>query len=107
MPRLARAGHAASMDPQRLAELHASTAQIAAAGRIATALVVGFQLCADARHPLNELQRIELVKAALLVFEDFRSDVESQIRIGTALGSFGADEVGAGGNGAGGKRDAA
>jgi hypothetical protein len=106
MHRLAHAGHAVSMDPQRLTELHASTAQIAAAGRIATALVVGFQLCADARQPLNELQRIELVKTALLVFEDFKRDVESQIRISTALGSF-ADEVGSGSNGAGHKRDAA
>ena len=95
------------MDSQRFADLHASTAQIAAADRMATALVVGFQLCADERQPLNELQRIELVKAALLVFDDFRGDVESQIRIGTALSSFSGDDVRAATNGAGRKRDAA
>jgi hypothetical protein len=95
------------MDPQRLADLHASTAQIAAADRIATALIVGFQLCADEGHRLNELQRTQLVKAALLVFDDFRGDLESHIRIGTALSSLGIDEVSAEANGAGRRRDAA
>jgi hypothetical protein len=95
------------MGPRRLADLHASTAQIAAAERIARALIVGFQLCADEHHPLNEIQQIELVKAALLVFDDFRGDVESQIRIGTALGSFGVNEGSASPNGADRRRDAA
>jgi hypothetical protein len=95
------------MDPQRLADLHASTAQIAAAERIATALVVGFQLCEDESQPLNERQKIELVKAALLVFDEFRRDVEFQIRIGASLGSFDPDQASGGPNGAGRRRDAA
>jgi hypothetical protein len=74
-----------SMNADHLADLHASTAQIAAAGRIATALVAGFGFCADEGYPLTERQRVELLKAALIVFDDFRGEVESHIRIGTTL----------------------
>lgn len=107
MVALARTSHRVPVDQERLTDLHVATAQIAAADRIATALIVGFQLCADERHPLNELQRIQLVKAALLVFDEFRSDIESQIRIGTALGSFAVSERRAAPNGADRRRDAA
>jgi hypothetical protein len=77
------------VNAERLADLQASTGQIAAADRIATALFVGFELCDDAGHRLNQIQRIELVKAAILVFDDFRGELESQLRLGAILGSSG------------------
>jgi hypothetical protein len=47
------------------------------------------------------------MKAALLVFDDLRGDVESQIRIGSALGSLDRGDVSAALNGAGRRREAA
>ena len=87
------------MASERLAELNASTAQIAAAERLATALIVGFQLCADEQQPLNELQRIALVKAGLLVFNGFREDVDSQVRVGAVLTALGGERHRAASNG--------
>ena len=77
------------MRPDRLPDLHASSAQIAAAGRMATALVVGFGFCDGEGYGLSELQRIEVLKAALIVFDDFRAEVESHIRLGSTLGAMG------------------
>ena len=79
------------MDRERLAELHASMAEAAAADRLATALVTGFGLCEDEGFPLNEIQRIELFKAALVALVDVRTEVARQVRVSQAIQSIDAD----------------
>ena len=68
-----------------VAEEHAAIAEAAAAERLARALVTGFGLCEDEGYPLNEIQRIELFKAALLALVDVREEVARQIQVADAL----------------------
>lgn len=67
------------------AEDYASIAEAAAADRLARALVTGFGLCEDEGYPLNEIQRIELVKSALVTLVGVRAEVERQIRVSEAI----------------------
>lgn len=80
-----------SADSERLAELHASMAEAAAADRLATALVTGFGLCEDEGFPLNEIQRIELFKAALVALVDVKAEVARQIRVSAAIQAIDPD----------------
>ena len=80
-----------SADRERLVELHASMAEAAAADRLATALVTGFGLCEDEGFPLNEIQRIELFKAALVALVDVRAEVARQIRVSAAIQAIDPD----------------
>jgi hypothetical protein len=61
--------------PARLA------AQVAAADRVARVLVGGFDLCADGGRPLSALQRVELIKAALLEFDRLDADVGANLEV--------------------------
>ena len=65
-----------------------STAQVAAAERFATAIVVAFAVCDEARVPLVVLQKIAVIEAALLEFDGFESQLSSLAEIGELLRSL-------------------
>jgi hypothetical protein len=49
-----------------------SIAEVAAAGRVAETLVVGFERCELEGRPLTELQKTDLLATALAVFDGHR-----------------------------------
>ena len=59
----------------------ATTAQVAAAQRVARALTVGFGLCDEAGFPLSERQRISMLAAALLGFDGFQAETEGLLGV--------------------------
>jgi hypothetical protein len=63
----------------------ALTAQVATADRLARAVVTGFDLCCDAQVPLTQLQKIALVKAALLEFDGIEAEASASMAIEAAL----------------------
>ncbi len=73
-------------------EAFSSTAQIAAAERLAEALVVGFGTCELEGRPLTELQKIDLLMTALAAFDGLQAELESQLRLQRALVEMGREE---------------
>ena len=65
-----------------------SAAQVAAAERFATAIVVAFGVCDEARVPLADVQKIAIIEAALLEFDGFEGQLSSLAEIGELLRSL-------------------
>lgn len=65
-------------------------AEVAAAERFATAIVVAFGACEESRIPLSDLQKIAVIQAALLEFDGFEAKLTSLASIGEALRALGA-----------------
>lgn len=70
---------------RRRADACGDHAEIAAAGRLAEILIVGFGKCELAGRPLSELQQIDLLATALTVFDGYRDEVEGHVRIEETL----------------------
>lgn len=69
------------LSPSPRIESTKSTAQVAAADKIARVLVGAIDLCSDAGWPLSGLQRVELLKAALLEFDGFEVEVAAMLEL--------------------------
>jgi hypothetical protein len=70
-------------------ERFGSVAQVAAAERIAGAIVASFEMCSRAQVPLSQPQKQALLEAALLEFDGFEAHVTSLVLIGELLGDLG------------------
>jgi hypothetical protein len=57
-------------------EPFAPTAQVAAAQRLARAVIVAFAACEEACMPLSDLQKIAVIEAALLEFDGFEAQYD-------------------------------
>jgi hypothetical protein len=55
----------------------ASTAQVAAAERLAKSIVIGIEFCAQAGMPLSQLQMIQICRGALLEFDGFQAETRA------------------------------
>ena len=63
----------------------ARLAQVAAAERLARAVVLAFDSCDDLGSPLSEVQRIAVIQAMLLEFDGFDAQVTSLESVGQIL----------------------
>ena len=66
-------------------EAFSSTAQLAAASRLAQVLIVGFETAELADRPLTELQKIDLLATALAAFDGHQADLDAQLELEEAL----------------------
>jgi hypothetical protein len=66
-----------------------STAQIAAAERLAETLVVAFGQCDEAGRPLTDLQKIDILSTAFAAFDGYRAELERQLRFEQVLVELG------------------
>lgn len=80
-----------STNGKREAETEAFTAQVAAAERVARAIVVAFDVCDEVGKPLVQIQKIAIIEAALLEFDGFDAQLSSLARIGELLHALGAN----------------
>lgn len=62
-----------------------SSAQVGAANRPAEILVVGFENAELHDRPLTELQKIDILSAALAIFDGHRQEIETQLELEEAL----------------------
>lgn len=65
--------------------LDPTTAQVAAAQRLAGAIVGAFDACELARMPLTQRQKVAVVQAALLEFDGFAAHLSALGATGEAL----------------------
>jgi hypothetical protein len=84
-------------EARRTTESAAIIAQMAAAECLARTLVTGMAACDENGLSLSQLQKIELVKAALLQFEDLPTQLGELLAVdhlvGRLLGRYGDDET--------------
>ncbi len=70
----------------------ASVALAAVASRLAEVLLIGFERCDLEGRPLSELQKLDLLASALVVFDGQQAQLERQFRAHTVLSELGAED---------------
>jgi hypothetical protein len=68
------------------------TAQLAAAERLASAIVFAFDVCEEGGVPLSQAQKIAVVEAALLEFDGFEASLESLTSVAALIRELGGHE---------------
>ncbi|HET7856187.1 MAG TPA: hypothetical protein VFL41_06990 [Gaiellaceae bacterium] len=71
------------------------SAQLAAAERLAKAIVLAFEVCEEGGVPLSQAQKVAVVEAALLEFDGLERNLESLTNVAALLRELGRDEPGA------------
>jgi hypothetical protein len=65
----------------RLVESTRVIAHMAAADRIARVLVTAFQACGEWSRPLSELQKVDLLRTAILEFDGFEAELGAMLDV--------------------------
>jgi hypothetical protein len=69
------------------------TAQLAAAERMAGAIVLAFELCEEEGAPLTQTQKVAVVEAALVEFDGFAGHLSGAVSLGTLLRGLRLDRL--------------
>jgi hypothetical protein len=65
----------------RLVESTKVIAHMAAADRVARVLVTAFQTCGESSRPLSELQKVDLLRTAILEFDGFEAELGAMLDV--------------------------
>ena len=68
------------------------TAQLAAAERLARAIVLAFDVCEEGGVPLSQAQKVAVVEAALLEFDGLEASLDSLTSVAALIREVGGDE---------------
>ncbi len=66
----------------------AEIAHVAAAERLARAVIAAFESCEDCDVPFSDVQKITVLQALLLEFDGFQAQLSSLDRLGRILREF-------------------
>jgi hypothetical protein len=64
-------------------------ARVAAAERLARAIVLAFETCDEGGVPLSQVQRVAVIEAGLLEFDGLERDLRSSERVAELLRALG------------------
>jgi hypothetical protein len=76
----------------REAEPSVLTAQVAAAERVARAVIFAFEACEEGGVPLSQVQKVAVVEASLLEFDGLEADLSSLAGVGALIRELCRDE---------------
>jgi hypothetical protein len=68
------------------------TAQLAAAERLASAIVFAFDVCEESGVPLSQAQKVAVIEAALLEFDGLEASLNSLTSVAALIRELGRDE---------------